>query len=86
MTPQQVSQLLELINSHPKHTPYTKLERIAQLERMSDFYATKSEVAPAKQQKQFAGYIATLEYAVNTIKLYDQLTNGLLDLTAGVET
>jgi len=80
MTPQQVETLQALIHSHPKHAPYTALERISQLERMMSFYVSKTEIAPHKQAMIFNGFISALEYAINTIKLYDQVANGLVDL------
>lgn len=79
MTPQQVELLEALITSHPKHAAYTKLERISQLERMMSFYIAKADLPenPRKMKLMFNGFVSTLDYAINTIKLYDNLTNGL---------
>lgn len=80
MTPQQVEELKDLVHRHPKHAASTKLERIAQLERMMDFYLSKAEVAPKKQSMMFHAFASTLDYSINTIKLYDQITNSLTEI------
>lgn len=80
MTQLQAERLIDILLLHPKHAPYMTLERIAQLERMRNFYVDKAAIAPEKQAHMFIGFASALDYAVNTIQQYDQLVSGLKDI------
>lgn len=70
MTPQQVD---ELIKNYPKLSEAKFKRRVARLERIRDFYKSK---APESKDGgyMFNTFVSALNYAIEIMKKYRQLT------------
>lgn len=61
--------------------PNDKMERrLNRIERMTDFYNEKIEIAPERQALLFKGFVSALMYASTIIHMHRKLTKRLADM------
>lgn len=70
----------ELTKEYPPPQSDKADRRLHRLERMTNFYIDKAEVAPEKQATMFQGFVSALRYAMTTMKMYRKLTRRIKEL------
>lgn len=77
------TQVNKLAQFHPPLSRETVERRMPRLKRMQAFYEEKAPGAPEGQKAMFYDFVSALEYAMDTMKHYDDLTQRLAALRKG---
>lgn len=78
----KLDDLQSIIKGHSVPQDAKLEKRLRSLQRMYDFYETKTEGAPTRQTMMFVDFMTSLYYAMTLIKMYRQLTKRLAELAA----
>lgn len=66
---------------HPIRLRYKMDNRMEKIDRMTQFYQSKQEIAPEKQGLMFKGFVNALLYAAAAISRYHELTLRINELS-----